>query len=177
VRSFVAVVLGGLAALAMLACGGESDGTFDFEDFPFTFSYPDGFEEIDDIDIDEQLGADSDNTVAVGIDEHDLITVERYTLQIAVDEQNLRLAKHEIDALFAKLDDSGDVVTTQTEIAGFPALTATEIPVSSIEGAASDITIIFDGDQEYVINCQSTPDHRDEVDEACDQALETLSFE
>ena len=170
------MVLGCLSALAITACGGESDGTFDFEGFPFTFSYPDGFEEIEDVEIDEQLGADSDATVAVGIDDHDLITVERYTLKIAVSERNLGLAKREIDALFTQVDDSGSAATAETEIAGLPALTASDIPVLSIEGAVSDISIIFDGDQEYVINCQSTSEHRDEVAEACDQALETLAF-
>jgi hypothetical protein len=26
-------------------------------------------------------------------------------------------------------------------------------------------------------NCQSTPDHRDEIEQACDMALETLSLD
>jgi hypothetical protein len=164
------------AALLLPGCGGESDGTFDHEGFPFTFAYPESFEEIDDVEVDQQLGAASDDTVAVGLDDHDLITVERYTLQVAVDEAKLGLAKREIDGLLAQINpDAGK--TTATEIAGLPALAAGDIPVSSIDGATSDISIIFDGNQEYVINCQSTPDHSDEVAEACDQALETLSFE
>ena len=45
----------------------------------------------------------------------------------------------------------------------------------SIEDGESRFTVLFDGDQEYLINCQSTPEHRDEVDEACDEALATLA--
>lgn len=109
-------------------------------------------------------------------DDQDAIIVESFTLQVAVDESNLRLAKREIDGLLAQASpDAG--TTTETEVAGFPALTASDVPVPGVEGGESDITIIFDGDQEYFINCQSTPDHRDEVADACEQALETLSFE
>ena len=91
-------------------------------------------------------------------------------------ERNLDLAKREIDALFEELGPDAPK-TTKTEIAGFPALTASDVPVSTIEGAISDVSILFDGDQEYVINCQASPDHRDEVEAACEMALETLSFE
>ena len=34
---------------------------------------------------------------------------------------------------------------------------------------------VFDGDKEYFINCQSVPDGREELDEACDRAIETLA--
>ena len=33
---------------------------------------------------------------------------------------------------------------------------------------------VFDGDKEYFINCQSVPDGREELDEACERAIETL---
>jgi hypothetical protein len=35
---------------------------------------------------------------------------------------------------------------------------------------------MFDGDQEYQLNCQSTPGERDAVDAACDQAIATLKL-
>jgi hypothetical protein len=174
-RSLV-LVLGAFAALTFAACGGESDGTFDHDGFPFTFSYPEDFEETEDVEISQQLGAESEDTVAIGLEEHDLITVERFVLRVEISERNLDLAKREIDGLFEQLGPDAPS-TTKTEIAGFPALTASGVPVSSVEGASSDVSILFDGDQEYVINCQSTPDHRDEVTEACEMALETLSFE
>ena len=35
--------------------------------------------------------------------------------------------------------------------------------------------MLFEGDQEYLINCQSTPEGRPEIDAACDLMLETLT--
>ena len=43
------------------------------------------------------------------------------------------------------------------------------------EDGRSTIVAVFDGDKEYFINCQSVPDGREELDEACDRAIETLA--
>jgi hypothetical protein len=162
-------------ALAFGGCGDDSDGTFERDDFPFTFEYPDGFEERDDITVDQNLGANADQTVAVATDEHDLIMVQRFTLSVPVDEKNFGAAKKEIDGLLGQVDP--DATTEPTEIAGLPALTVDDVAVSSIDGAESDLTILFDGDQEYLINCQSTPDAREEVEMACGMAVGTLELD
>lgn len=43
------------------------------------------------------------------------------------------------------------------------------------EEGESRLVALFEGDQEYLLNCQSTPDEREQVDEACEQMLETRS--
>ena len=48
--------------------------------------------------------------------------------------------------------------------------------IPSIEDGQSRLVFLFDGELEYQINCQSTPDGRDEVESACDEALETLTL-
>jgi hypothetical protein len=171
----VALALAAIAALAVAACGGESDGTFDYEGFPFTFSYPEDFEETEDIETSQKAGAPAEQTAGIGIDEDNAIVVQRYTVMIEVTEQNLPRVKPEVDALVRQFDPQAGP-SEITEVAGLPALAA-QIAVPSLDDGLSDFTFIFDGDQEYLINCQSTPDHREEVDEACAQALETLSFE
>ena len=42
-RLLLSVALSAIA-LALVACGSESDGTFDHEGFPFTFEYPADFD-------------------------------------------------------------------------------------------------------------------------------------
>jgi hypothetical protein len=167
----LALVLGGL----LVGCGGDSeDGTFDREEFPFTFSYPGEFEETEEVSIDQALGANADETAAVGVDSDNILLIQSFTLNIAIDESNLNLAKREIDGLVQQLDP--EAASEETEIAGLPALQLDEIAVPSIEDGTSRLTAIFDGDQEYYVNCQSTPEHRDEVEEACDLALETFAL-
>jgi hypothetical protein len=170
-----AVVLALVAGAALLACGEEEgDRVFDEEGFPFTFSYPDGFEETGEVTVDQSLGSEADDSIAIGVGENDGIIVQRYELQIAVDESNLDQAQAEFDSLIGQVDPKAGSRTT--EIAGLPALEFDAVDVPSIEGAESRFTVLFQGDQEYLINCQSTPEHRETVESACDEALDTLEL-
>lgn len=174
-RPPVLLAAAALAVVALASCGDESDGVFEHEGFPFTFEYPEEFEETDEVTLGEELGGAADESAAIGIEENDLIAIQSFTLRVEVDQSNLDQAKREIDGLVRQLDP--DVSTEPTDVAGLPALTADRVVVPGIEDGESRLTIIFDGDQEYVFNCQSTSAHRAEVAEACDMALDTLEFE
>ena len=173
-RRFLAVPIA-LAAL-VVGCGDDESegGTFDREEFPFTFSYPAGFEVTDEVSLQQTLGAEADETAAVGLDEDDVLIVQSFTLNVAIDESNLELAKREIDGLIQQVDPAAD--SSKTEVAGLPALELDGVPVPSVEDAESRLNVIFDGDQEYFLNCQSTSENRDEIAEACDLALATFAL-
>jgi hypothetical protein len=178
VKPATTLVLVLLAPLFLVACGGDDDdagdGTFDREEFPFTFSYPDGFEETDDVTIDQALGAQADETVGVMLDEQNGIFVQSFTLNIAVDESNIDLAKDEIDRL---LQAAGPGIETEvTEVAGLPALEVPEFDVPTQEGARTRLIAIFDEEQEYYLNCQWTPAEEDAVTAACDEAVDTFAL-
>ncbi len=166
-----------LAAASLAACGGDdedSDQIFDREGFGFTFEYPDGFEETEDVTTDASLGGEADVSAGVALEEEDGIFAEQYTLNRAVDKSGLGSAKAELDRLLRSVTDGASA--EQTEVAGLPALVYDEVDVQTIEGGQSRLNFIFDGDQEYLINCQSTRDGRDQVDDACDLALETFAL-
>lgn len=162
-----------LTALGLGACGGGSDGRFDEKGFAITFEYPEDFEESDDVTISQQQGAEAEDSRAVGMDSDNGIVVQRYALQRGIDEEELDLAKAEFDALLADLSPDAKEGET-TEVAGLPALLYADVPVRSVERGQSRLVVLFDGRTEYLINCQSTPEKRDEVEEACDLAVETL---
>ena len=172
-RAAVLAVAAGLS-LGLAACGNESDQVFDRDGFPFTFEYPEGFEETDDVEIAQPVGAQAVENAAVGLDDHDLIALQRFTLQLEVSESNLDAVSREVDALLRQVDPQAKPAEPG-ELAGFPTLSVDGVTISSVEGALSDITFLFEGNQEYVINCQSTPDHREEITEACGLAVETLT--
>lgn len=98
------------AALAFAACADEDDGganaTFEREGFPFTFEYPASFELAEDVTLAQTLGGESDEAVALGSDDDNGIVVERFTLNVEVDESNLDQAKQEFDQLFQQVDPS-----------------------------------------------------------------------
>ena len=158
---------------AAFGCGEESEGVFDEEAFPFTFEYPSDFEESGDPTVGQQLGVDADETAAIGLDDDNGILVQTFTLQAEVDESNLDEAKQEIDALVRQVTPG--VSSTTDTVAGLPALTVSELPIPSIEDGQSRLVIVFDGDQQYFLNCQSTTE-RAAIEEACDQAVETFSL-
>jgi hypothetical protein len=163
-----------LGAGALVGCGGSDDetATFDEEGFPFTFEFPGDFERADDISFDQSLGGAADEDVAFGLDDDNAILIQRITLNQPVDETNLQVAKQEIDGLLADLSPAGGEAG---ETAGFPSLEYPSVPLDDPAQGESRLLFLFDGDQEFVLNCQSTPDERDQVEEACEQMRETLA--
>ena len=176
-RDASAIFGAALAVLTIGACGGtegESDGTFDRASFPFTFAYPDDFTETTDVTLEQQLGTAADETIGIALDNDNAILVQRFTLQREVGEKDLPLAQREFDRILAAADP--DIAPGRKgDVAGFPSLSYDAIGVPEPEGAESRVTFLFDGDQEYAINCQSAPDDREELEAACDMALGTLA--
>ena len=154
------------SSFGLIACGGDEgddggDGTFDREGFAFTFDYPEGVEETDEVTIDQALGAQPDETAAVSLDDENALLLQTFTLNVAIDESNLKLAKQEIDGLVGQADPGA--ASERTKVAGLPALTLDEVEIPSIEEGKSRLTVIFDGDQEYYVNCQYTPERAAEI--------------
>ena len=162
-----------IPAALLIGCGDSGPQDFDQDGFPFTFEYPEDLEVSTDVSFDSDLGAAADDTVAVGIDDSNGIVVQRFTLQVAIDEGNLDRAQAEFDRLIGDVDPDASSETGET--AGLPSLTYGAIQVPNPPDGESRITVFFDGDQEYLINCQSTPEEREAINAACDQALETLA--
>lgn len=179
---FRGAALAGCAAVAAFALGGfvgcsddeeESDGIFDRDDFSFTFEYPDGFSETEGVETDQQLGNQPVANSGVFITDEDGLLIEEYELNIEVDGSNLEVVQAELDRLFQGVATETPKAK-RTEVAGLPALEYDGLEVPTREDATSRFTFIFDGDREYLINCQSTPDAEAEVAEACDLALSTF---
>ena len=104
-----------------------------------------------------------------------MIVVQRFDLETEVTEGNLDRVKREADALFSQL--AGESAEgEETSVAGLPALEY-EIDLEDPADAQTRAVAIFDGDVQYLVNCQSTPDGREEIEAACDLALETVEVE
>lgn len=166
----------GICILATAAaCGGEGGNgveTFDEDGFAIVFEHPSSLDEIEDVTIASTAGAASKDTSARGLDERNLILVSRYDLRISVGESNLSEVKAELDEVVSQAADQ-ELSGTEIEVSGLPGYEYafdldTEPPVHS------RFIVIFDGMTEYTLNCQSTSDHRDEIDAACQQAVDTL---
>jgi hypothetical protein len=161
------------AALLCAGCGDSGDGreTFDNGEFDITFEYPDELREAKDVTFSHSLGAKEQAKASVGIDKQNAILVTHYALGVEVTRENIADAKRETDALIRQVEPNAS--GRRRQVGGLPAIEY-EVDVPSIEDARSRLVFIFDGADEYLINCQWKPDKREEIEDACRIALDTL---
>jgi hypothetical protein len=170
-----------LSALALLACllalgagcGADDPKTFDEDGFAITFEYPGDFERTTDVSV-ERAEGDAEESVALAMSEDNAIFVQRYGLDRAVTTRDADIVKAELDEVLSRL--SGTEVSGRRIDAGGPLAFRYEVNrLREPEDGRSTIVAVFDGDKEYFMNCQSVPDGREELDEACERAIETLA--
>jgi hypothetical protein len=171
-----------LAALSLVliaasaACGGgSSDGieTFEKDGFAFTFEYPGSFDETSDVSYSSQAGVEARDDIAIGLDDRNAIVVSRYALNVEVTAQNLGEVKTELDNVMSQLSGK-ELSGKRIEIGGFPGFEY-EFDLEDPPDGRSRFLVLFDGRREYTLNCQSTPDKRNELEAACRQAVDSLA--
>ncbi len=165
-----------LAALVLAGCGSSDDEikTFDEDGFGITFEYPADLQSTGDVNIAQSRG-EADESVALASSEDNAIFVQRYTLKRSVDAGDARAVKQELDQVLSDL--AGMPLEGKRVDVGGPLSFRYEIDrLETPEDGRSTIVVTFDGDTEYFVNCQSVPDGRSELEDACDQAIETLQL-
>jgi hypothetical protein len=167
----LAAMLAGVALLPA-ACGSDEPKTFDEEGFGITFEYPGDFERTTDIDAGRSEG-NAQKSVALAMSEDNAIFVQRYGLKDEVGPGDASLVKAELDKVLGKL--AGAQVSGKRIDVGGPVAFQYEIDkLQEPENGRSTIVAVFEGDTEYFINCQSVPDGRDDLEDACKLAIDTL---
>ena len=165
-----------LAALVLAGCGSSDDEikTFDEDGFGITFEYPADLQSTGDVNIAQSAGR-ADESVALASSEDNAIFVQRYTLKRSVDAGDARAVKQELDQVLSELARM-PLEGKRVDVGG-PLSFRYEIDrLETPEDGRSTIVVTFDRDTEYFVNCQSVPDGRSELEDACDQAIETLQL-
>lgn len=176
-----------LLCLAVAGCGGDGGGSdgggsdgggdgpavettsFDADGFEITFDYPDEMDLRDEVTVNESAGAEATETVALAYDEDDAIVVQRFDLNLEITEDNLDMAKTELDGVIAQIDPEAGG-GERVDVGGFPGFEY-DLELEEPQGGRSRYTVIFDGDVEYIINCQATEERREDMAAACETAL------
>ena len=156
---------------ADVQAGAETNDTFSEEGFDITFEYPEDFEVLEDVQFSRSAGVEAGATTGVGLDGTNLVAVQRFDLDVEVSDQNFADVKSEADQVFSQA--AGEQVTgEEIEVAGLPALEYA-VTVDEAEDIQTRAVAVFDGNTEYLLNCQSGADQRELILAACDLALET----
>jgi hypothetical protein len=154
------------------ACGSDEPKMFDEDGFAITFEYPGDFERTTDVNAERGQGR-PEESVALAMSEDNAIFVQRYGLGRPVTAADAGVVKRELDRVLSRL--AGMKVSGERIDAGGMLAFRYEIEkLQEPEDGRSTIVAVFDGDTEYFINCQSVPDGREELDEACERAIDTL---
>jgi hypothetical protein len=164
-----------LVALALMAgCGSSDDGPkqFDEDDFDITFEYPGDFERTEDVELSQSEGQ-AEQSIAFAKSEDNAIFVQRYALNRPVDVEDGEAVREELDEVLGTL--AGEPVEGERiEVGELLAFRYEIDQLETPEDGRSTIVAVFDGSTEYFINCQSVPDGREELETACERAIDTL---
>jgi hypothetical protein len=171
-----------LAALALVACaltlgagcGSDEPKTFDEDGFAITFEYPGNFERTTDVKTERGVG-DAEESVALATSEDNAIFVQRYGLNRTVTPELADAVKTELDGVLSRLAGT-EVSGRRIDIGGGLAFRYEIERLQEPEDGRSTIVAVFDGDKEYFLNCQSVPDGREELEDACAEAIDTLAL-
>jgi hypothetical protein len=163
------------AVIVLLAgCGSSPDKpkTFDEEGFAVTFEYPREFERSTDVTIAHSVGPTAE-TVALAKSEDNLIAVQRFALNRPVADEDADALREQLDKILGLL--AGEPVDgKRIDVGGLVAFRYEIEKLETPEDGRSTIIALFDRATEYVINCQSVPDGRDELERACERVIDTL---
>jgi hypothetical protein len=162
-----------VALLLVAGCGGGSDDkTFDLEGIGITFKYPSTFTPLTNVTVRNSAGAAAAARAAVELDNVNLIVVERYDLKVTITHDNLAKFKDDVDGVASR--QAGTLVSgAEVEYGGLPGYEYV-ISLKRPPEGQSRLVFLFDQATEYLINCQSTPPERNEIEKACRKALDTL---
>ena len=175
------VVLIGLAAVAavLAGCGGSKNaapgpepGSFRQSGFDITFDYPKDLIQTTELKFGTRAGSADAGRAAVGIDRDNMILVSRYDLRRPVTTANVGTVKPEVDGVIQQLAGT-PMDGARIDVGGLPGYRY-RVPLPAPAGGVSRLYVLFDQKVEYFLNCQSTPESRDRLDQACDRALDTL---
>ncbi|HLM25733.1 MAG TPA: DUF2510 domain-containing protein [Thermoleophilaceae bacterium] len=156
-----------LALIVFVAAGASGDKTFEEPEFSIRFDYPSGFSRRD---VPE---GNSDEKISLAIDDKNGIAVSKYEQETSVTEANIGFTRSVLDGVVRQLSSEPAPSGKRVTVAGLPGFEY-EFPIRSLSGVRSRSIFLFQGRDEYQINCQFEPGRRSTVMEACDQALDTL---
>jgi hypothetical protein len=162
-------------ALAIAGCGSSDEEVerFDEQGYGITFEYPGELERTEDVSLSESAG-EAQDTLALALSEQSGIFVQRYRLRERVTEENLDAARREFERLLSRLT-GGRVEGETLDVGELPALRYEIEDLETPPDGRSTIVIVLDDRTEYFLNCQSVPDDRAELQDACRQMIETLA--
>lgn len=177
----LAIAAIGLIAIAIATgCGVGGSDTKEFSSpvYPFSFEHPSDWTTSRNATL--QFGGTSGiRTIAVQLKlPYNQAVISQYRLKRTL-PPGVPANKKEIDRIVDILTkQSGGTASdgVAVTVGGIPGYQYTIEYSAGNTDLQNQVTFLFSGQDEFQINCQSTPDKRDEMAKGCKQILDTLKF-
>lgn len=172
----VAIVL---VLVALSGCGGDGEKRFSTPTYPFTFSYPSDWKVTRNASF--NYGSSSGKrSLSVALKEpYDQVTITQYKLKRTL-KSGENGNQREVDRVVAKLTAQAKGTAsdaTTVKYGGIPGFQyVVEYPAADGTELRNTLTFLFEGDDEFQVNCQSSPKYRTELEQGCEKVLDTLKF-
>lgn len=179
VSSVLAAILLVALAIAVSGCGDDEPVEFATPTYPFSFEYPEGWKLTRNAAF--NYGSDAGvRSVSVSLkDPYDQVTITQYKLKKTLPD-GINGNQEEVDGIVARLTKqakgtaSDSKTVTYGGIPGYQYIV--EYPATDGKTLRNTLTFLFSGQDEFQVNCQSSPENREALDKGCDQVLTTLKF-
>ena len=144
-----------------------------------SFSYPSTWTEFVLSDSSASTGG-VDWEETVGMDGRNIVSVARYTLDVAITQANIRARTpsigSQIESLFTQAGGAVTAGPTAGRLGGMPALSFDgTVRTPSGQPVTTRLLLAFDGTTEYAVTCQYDRSGRDEIRAGCQQIASTFS--
>lgn len=169
-----------LAAIALSGCGGGGEKTFSTPTYPFSFSYPEDWKLTRNAAFNYGAGSGKASVSVSLKDPYDQVTITQYKLKKTLGE-GVNGNRKELDRIVAKLTVEAKGTASEGEIVEYGGIPGYKyfVEYSSPDGTElrNQLVFLFKGDDEFQINCQSTDENREQLEQGCNLVLDTLKFD
>lgn len=163
-----------LLAVVVAGCGGSGDQHFAADGYPFSFNYPSNWTLTHGGNFQYGGSGAALRSVSVALkDPFDQVTVTQYKLKKKLPNGE-NAYRPEVDRIVARMarEAGGKVSDAKAIKAG--GLPGYQYLIAFSAGDAklqSRLTLLFSGQNEYQISCQSTAENRSDLSDGCDQIV------
>ncbi|MGK2878737.1 MAG: hypothetical protein ACSLFF_09230 [Solirubrobacterales bacterium] len=179
-RSIAKSLAAALLAGALLAGCGGGDQSFTTPTYPFSFDYPAGWRLSRGANFTYGSSDAAVRSVSAALKEpYDQVTITQYKLKKTL-PAGTNGYQPEVDRIVARLTkqaggSAGDAKVVK--YGGQPGYRyVVEYPGGNNLTLENKLTFLFKGQYEFQVNCQSSKENREALNEGCDQILDSLKF-
>lgn len=180
-RSRIALALAAATmAVAFAGCGDGGDKSFETPTYPFSFDYPAGWTLTRGASFNYGASDSAVRSVSVALKEpFDQVTITQYKLKKTL-PAGVNGYQPEVDRIVARLTKQAKGSASDAKVVKYGGIPGyqyvVEYPGAENVTLQNKLTFLFQGQNEFQINCQSSPDKREELNKGCDQVLGSLKF-